>query len=95
MAAIDNVRATQVLQGMLGLVTFPASATAPMWVRLMTANGSTNVTGSQFGNGSGYATSGLSGYFSAVTTAGGNGPTSTGMTAAAACPGRRRVAAPG
>jgi hypothetical protein len=83
MAAIDNVRAATVLQGMLGLAAFPASAIPPMWIRLMTANGSMTANGTEAG-GAGYVAGGQSGFFSAVNTAGGLGPTSTGMTAAAA-----------
>jgi hypothetical protein len=82
MAAIDNIRATAVLQGMLGVTGFPASAANPMWVRLMTANGTMTGNGTELG-GAGYAAGGLSGNFGAPTT-GANGPTSQGMTAAAA-----------
>lgn len=83
MAAIDNVRATAVLQGMLGVAAFPTSATSPMQLKLMTVNGNMTSNGTELG-GAGYAASGLSGYFGAPTTAGGAGPTSQGMTAAAA-----------
>jgi hypothetical protein len=83
MAAIDNAQAKGVLAGMLGITGFPASAVNPMWVRLMTANGVTTANGSEFGNGSGYTTGGQSGSFSAINT-GAGGPTSQGMTAAAA-----------
>lgn len=84
MAAIDNIRATMVLQNMLGLTTtaFTAAVT-PMWCRLMTVNGNTTTNGTQLG-GAGYAAGGLSGAFGAAVTAGGGGPTSQGMTAAAA-----------
>lgn len=89
MGAIDNAQAKNVLQGMLGITGFPASAVNPMWVRLMTSNGTTTANGGELYNGqgtgtvSGYATGGQSGSFSAVTT-GAGGPTSTGFTAAAA-----------
>jgi hypothetical protein len=83
MAAIDNIRATMVLQQMLGnTATAFTGAAAPMCIRLMTANGSMTVNGSALVAG-GYASTGLSGNFGAATT-GAGGPTCNGMTAAAA-----------
>lgn len=83
MAAIDNVRATMILQQMLGnTVTTLTGAVNPMWCKLMTVNGSMTVNGTELG-GAGYAASGLSGNFGAATT-GAGGPTCNGMTAAAA-----------
>lgn len=83
MPAIDNIRATAVLQAMLGVSAFPTSAANPMWIRLMTANGNMTANGTEAG-GAGYVAGGQSGNFGGAVTAGGAGPTSQGMTAAAA-----------
>jgi hypothetical protein len=83
MAAIDNIRATMVLQNMLGNgFTAWTGAVQPMWVRLMTANGTMTGNGTELG-GAGYTNGGLSGSFGNATT-GSAGPTCAGMTAAAA-----------
>ena len=85
MAAIDNVRATAIIQAMLGetaFVGFPTSAVGPMWVRLCSSAPGTNVTGTEIG-GAGYTAGGISGNFGPPTTAGGAGPTAVGPTAAA------------
>lgn len=83
MGAIDNIRATMVLQNMLGITTTAfTGAVAPMWLRLMTVNGTTTGNGTELG-GSGYTAGGQSGNFGAATT-GAGGPTCAGMTAAAA-----------
>jgi hypothetical protein len=81
--AIDNNRATAVLHAMLGVSAFPASAANPMWVRLITANAGIMSAAGTEAAGAGYAPGGLSGNFSGAVT-GAAGPTSTGMTAAAA-----------
>jgi hypothetical protein len=83
MAAIDNIRATMVLQNMLGNTsTAWTGAVNPMWLRLMTTNGTMTGNGTELAL-AGYAAGGLSGNFGAAAT-GANGPTSSGMTAAAA-----------
>lgn len=81
MGAIDNVQAKAVLAGMLGIAGFPVSAVNPMWIRLMTASGTTTGNGTELG-GTGYTAGGVSGSFSAINT-GAGGPTSQGFTAAA------------
>lgn len=83
MGAIDNAQAKTLLQAALGIASAAGTsqALAPMWIRLMTANGSATANGTELG-GSGYTAGGVSGNFSAVNT-GAGGPTSQGFTAAA------------
>lgn len=89
MGAIDNAQAKTLLQAALGIASAAGTSQAgsagafpaPMWIRLMTANGSATANGTELG-GTGYTAGGVSGFFSAVNT-GAGGPTSQGFTAAA------------